>query len=80
MGSIPITRSTLFHTIPIEICGFLEFLQLGSEVTQRISRGDNCVICVEICEISRETGLIVIAVSHINLRNAESLEPVYLIP
>ena len=22
---------------------------------QRISRGDNCVICVEICEISRET-------------------------
>ena len=24
-------------------------------MTQRISRGDNCVICVEISEISRET-------------------------
>ena len=24
-------------------------------MTQGISRGDNCVICVEICEISRET-------------------------
>jgi len=28
---------------------------LESEGGQRISRGDNCVICVEICEISRET-------------------------
>jgi len=27
---------------------------LGSEGGQRISRGDNCVICVEICEISWE--------------------------
>ena len=34
---------------------------MGSEMTQRISRGDNCVICVEICEISRENlGLTVI--------------------
>jgi len=37
--SIPKTH---FHTIPIGICGFGGFLWLGSEVTQRISRGDNC--------------------------------------
>ncbi len=30
-------------------------LALKIKVHQRISRGDNCVICVEICEISRET-------------------------
>ena len=30
---------------------------MGSEGGQRISRGDNCVICVEICEISRELSL-----------------------
>ena len=47
--------SHFFQTIQIGICGFLEFLKFDSEMTQRISRGDNCVICVEICEISRET-------------------------
>jgi len=55
IGSIPKTHPTLFYTIPIGICGFLGFLYLGSEMTQRISRGDNCEICVESCENSRET-------------------------
>jgi hypothetical protein len=32
--------STFFNTIPMGICGFLEFRQLGSEGGQRISRGD----------------------------------------
>ena len=36
-----------FHAIPIGICGFGGFLWLGSEMTQRISRGYYCVICVE---------------------------------
>ena len=54
-GSNPKTHPTLFHTIPIGIWGFLEFLWLGSEGGQRISRGDYCVICVESCENSRET-------------------------
>ena len=29
--------------------------EIGFREVQRISRGYNCVICVEICEISRET-------------------------
>ena len=29
-------------------------------MTQRISRGDNCVICVEICETSRETWSLIV--------------------
>ena len=55
LGSIPKTHPTLFHTIPIGIGGFGEFSVLGSEVTQRISRGDYCAIYVEICEISLRT-------------------------
>ena len=42
MSSIPKTHPPLFGTIPIGICGFLEFFGLGSEMTQRIRRGDNC--------------------------------------
>ena len=53
-GSIPKTHPTLSHTIPIGIRRFVGFFCLGSEMTQRISRGKNCVICVERCEISRE--------------------------
>ena len=37
LGSIPKTHPTLFHTIPIGICGFGGFLCLGSEDGQRIS-------------------------------------------
>ncbi len=44
VGSIPKTHPTLFYTIPIGICGYLEFLKLGSEDGQRISRGFSCVL------------------------------------
>ena len=42
LGSIPKTHLTIL----IGIRGFGWFFWLGSEVTQRICRGNNCVICV----------------------------------
>ena len=46
-----ITPSTLFYSIPMRAWG----IGIYPKWIQRISRGYNCGICVEICEISRET-------------------------